>query len=290
MVAAMTDGRFTLATPSGPLMTKLPALTDLTAEAIRHDSVILLSVKAQHVPATIAVLRPIVPPATPIVCLQNGVRAEGIAAESFQNVYGALNVLSSIYLRDGEVRTAYDPPAAAWLEIGRYPSGLDETCGRLVQGFRTAGIVALRNDQVMAIKYAKLLGNLSNAARAIADAQVPTVWRWALAEGEEVLRHAGVAVAPMAAIEDRTTFLQRCSPPPLVNLGSTWQSLMRGVDTEVDFLNGEIVRIAAAHGQTAPVNQVLVELIHEMEARRAPPGYLTPAQLEEACRRRRDER
>ena len=54
------------------------------------------------------------------------------------------------------------------------------------------------------------------------------------------------------------------------NLGSTLQSLRRGQPTEIDFLNGAVVREAAAAGLSAPVNAAIVELVHEVEASGVP--------------------
>jgi 2-dehydropantoate 2-reductase len=50
------------------------------------------------------------------------------------------------------------------------------------------------------------------------------------------------------------------------NLGSTQQSVRRGQPTEVDFLNGVVVREAARAGLSAPVNAALTALVHEVEA------------------------
>jgi 2-dehydropantoate 2-reductase len=49
------------------------------------------------------------------------------------------------------------------------------------------------------------------------------------------------------------------------NLGSTQQSIRRGQPTEIDHLNGVVVREAAAAGMTAPVNAALTALVHEVE-------------------------
>jgi len=46
---------------------------------------------------------------------------------------------------------------------------------------------------------------------------------------------------------------------------SMWTDLERGRVTEVDFLNGEIVRLADEHGVAAPINRRIVELVHEAE-------------------------
>jgi len=51
------------------------------------------------------------------------------------------------------------------------------------------------------------------------------------------------------------------------NPGSTLQSIRRGQATEIDYLNGAVVRAAEALGRTAPVNAAMVRLVHEVEQR-----------------------
>ena len=51
-----------------------------------------------------------------------------------------------------------------------------------------------------------------------------------------------------------------------------WDDLTRGRLTEVDFLNGEIVRLAGSCGAKAPLNAQIVRLVHkaEQDARGSP--------------------
>ncbi len=49
---------------------------------------------------------------------------------------------------------------------------------------------------------------------------------------------------------------------------SSLQSLERGRLTEVDYLNGYIVRNAAAHGVPVPVNTTIVRMVHEIEQKK----------------------
>jgi 2-dehydropantoate 2-reductase len=51
-----------------------------------------------------------------------------------------------------------------------------------------------------------------------------------------------------------------------------------GRPTEIEQLNGEVVRLAREHGLGAPLNAKLVELVHALEQQK-PPRYLTPAEL-----------
>src|SRR5690606_25804638 len=60
------------------------------------------------------------------------------------------------------------------------------------------------------------------------------------------------------------------------NPGSTLQSLRRGQLTEIDFLNGAVVRVAGEHGLAAPVNAALVDLVHEVERTGE---FLAPAEV-----------
>jgi 2-dehydropantoate 2-reductase len=48
--------------------------------------------------------------------------------------------------------------------------------------------------------------------------------------------------------------------------GSILQSILRGKRSEIDYLNGEFVRLAEANNLSAPLNKLLVEMVHEVEA------------------------
>jgi hypothetical protein len=61
-------------------------------------------------------------------------------------------------------------------------------------------------------------------------------------------------------------------------LGSTLQSLRRGQPTEIDYLNGEIVRLGTETGRPTPLNAKLAALVHDVERTGE---YLT---VDELCR------
>jgi len=48
---------------------------------------------------------------------------------------------------------------------------------------------------------------------------------------------------------------------------SVEQDLARGRPTEIDFVNGEIVRLANQHGVDAPLHQLSIDIAHELEQR-----------------------
>lgn len=63
---------------------------------------------------------------------------------------------------------------------------------------------------------------------------------------------------------------------------SMWEDLNRGRPTEIDFLNGEIVRLAAENGLQAPLNAAIVRLIRAAEQRGEGSPGLGAAQLRSA--------
>ena len=61
---------------------------------------------------------------------------------------------------------------------------------------------------------------------------------------------------------------------------STWQSLAREQGTvETEFLNGEVVRLAASIGKKALINEKLLNITLEMAANREHPGKYTADEL-----------
>jgi 2-dehydropantoate 2-reductase len=63
---------------------------------------------------------------------------------------------------------------------------------------------------------------------------------------------------------------------------SMWEDLSKGRPTEIDELNGEIVRLGAAHGVATPVNARIVALVRKAEAARAGSPGLSAAALTRA--------
>jgi len=93
-----------------------------------------------------------------------------------------------------------------------------------------------------------------------------------------VLHEAGIRTANFHGVPLRVMAFILKLPTPIVRMviraqlridpearTSMWTDLERGRPTEVDFLNGEIVRLADQHGIAAPINRRIAELVHEAE-------------------------
>jgi 2-dehydropantoate 2-reductase len=56
-----------------------------------------------------------------------------------------------------------------------------------------------------------------------------------------------------------------------------WDDLSRGRTTEIDQLNGEIVRLAERNGRDAPLSRAIVALVKEAESNGGSPGLSAAA-------------
>jgi 2-dehydropantoate 2-reductase len=61
---------------------------------------------------------------------------------------------------------------------------------------------------------------------------------------------------------------------------STWQDLyLKRGRTEVEYFNGEIVRLGEEHGVATPLNSLMVRVVNRMASEKTQPGAYTAAQL-----------
>jgi 2-dehydropantoate 2-reductase len=152
--------------------------------------------------------------------------------------------------------------------------------------FEAAGLPLRQHDDMAGVMWAKLQLNLNNAINALAGVPLKEELAQrafrrciALAQQEllDLLDAAGIAPAriklPPKLIPKLLTvpdFVfarlagKMLAIDPLAR-SSMWEDLQAGRATEIDWLNGEVVKLAASLGRSAPVNGKLVALILEAE-------------------------
>jgi 2-dehydropantoate 2-reductase len=280
-VDAINRDGLKLGTPVGNFTLKIPAVTAPDQIEFRSDDVVFLTMKSQGTLEAVKDLKKVVKD-IPIFCMQNGVRNEEIASQYFPRVYGVMLRFGTEYLTDGEVVCRRDPPA--FLILGRYPNGVDETCEEVATTLRSAEFIVSLNSDVMPFKWGKLMTNLVNAAQAVTGARDPGTTRVIQAareEAYEIARQAGVNwKSDEEVLKDYPEFQEKLNNRNFGGLTSTWQSLIRQTGTvETEYLNGEIVRLAKRIGLAAPINAKLVEIVLDMAAKREAPGRYNSEQL-----------
>lgn len=261
----------------------IETVTDARHLRWRDGDVVLLAMKSQDSEAALALLAHLVPPDTPVACVQNGVANERAAARYFENVYGVCVMCPTNHLDPGIVQ-AYSAPVTGIMDLGRYYYGVDDTAKDIAAAFRASSYECDARADIMRWKYRKLIMNLSN----IIDAA--TGWKNGAkelhervrAEADAVLRAASIDVA--TAEEDKIRRADHLQLRPIGDQprggGSTWQSLERDAGSlETDYLNGEIVLLGRLYDVPTPANALLQRIARELAQQHARPQSIAASDL-----------
>jgi 2-dehydropantoate 2-reductase len=277
---AIRHNGLTLLTPVERVVLPLPAVADPGGVEWTGDEVVLLATKSQDTLGALTALRDAAGSAVPVVCLQNGVENERVALRLMDEVYAAVVMLPAAHLEAGTIE-AYGAETTGHIDVGRYPEGVDARCEEICGALGASRLDSHAVADVMRLKYAKLLLNVTNAVGALfaASERRDELSELVTAEGRAVLDAAGVSyVAP--EITDIEARWRRWGVRDIDGRSragsSTWQSLARGTGAlETDYLNGEIVLQGRLHGVPTPVNERLCELAATAARERRAPGTLS---------------
>jgi 2-dehydropantoate 2-reductase len=240
------------------------------------DDVVVLGMKSQDTVRALGALAAVAPSSTPIVCAQNGVDNERSASRRFERVYGMCVMCPATHLDPGVVQ-ASSSPVTGIMDLGPWPSGLDDTAVAIAAALASSTFASEPREDIARWKWGKLLMNLGNAVEAVyhRDAQARELAAAARREGIECLQAAGVAFVDTD--EDAARRGELLTPKPIGDRarsgGSTWQSLTRSAGVvETDYLTGEIVLLGRLTGFPTPVNAFLQDVANSAARSHAVPG------------------
>ncbi|MFP4513465.1 MAG: ketopantoate reductase family protein [Acidimicrobiales bacterium] len=248
--------------PGGPVTVEVPAVGSPAEVDWRGDEVVMLGMKSQDTVPALRELRDAAPPSIAVVCLQNGVVNEREALRFFEHVYGVTVMAPTGHLEPGVVQ-AWAHPVAAILDLGRYPSGVDDTARWVADAISSSAMVSESRGDIMAWKHRKLIMNLGNSVQALfgRDEEAAPIGSTARREARTVFEAAGIEVVSGEQDRERRGDILQIGAIGDVESrpgGSTWQSLARGQGSvETDYLNGEIVLLGRLHGVATPCNALL---------------------------------
>jgi 2-dehydropantoate 2-reductase len=202
-----------------------------------------------------------------LVSLQNGIGNEEILAQFGDRVIGGTIITGFEWRGPARVHVTVE---AGPIRLGRFPSGLDNGVVRLVELFRRAGLNVEASAAIRTDLWAKTLYNCAlNPLGAIldvpygrlADRHSWLIIQRVIEEAFAVCRAEGIA-QHWATATDYLAYLETVQLPATADHHpSMLQDLRQGRETEIDFLNGAVVRLGEKHRIATPINQTLVELI-----------------------------
>lgn len=219
---------------------------------------------------------------------------------SFQNGLSNVPVLKNI-LQGQTILEGMVPFNVAALGKGHFHQGTSgalsvkqyPTQYLLGNMFKKAELDIVFEEDMLAIQWAKLLLNLNNSINALSKLplkeQLSTrVYRQCLAMAQQetldLLDFAQIKTAKLTAVP--TVWIPKLLslPNPLFKLlsrkmlemdplarSSMQDDLIAGRATEVDWINGEVVKLAEQCGRRAPINEKLIQLIKQAE--KMPKGF-----------------
>ena len=245
---------------------QVTASTD--ASAVAGADLVLFAVKSPDTETAGAQMREHLQPGALVLCLQNGVdNAERLRA-----------VLPGVHVAAAVVYVATEMAGPGHLrhhgrgELVIEPS---PSSGHVAQALMAAGVPTEVSDNVRGALWAKLILNCAyNALSAVGriaygelvqQPGVTEVMRDVVAECRAVAAADGVTLPG-----DVDAAMRRIAETMPSQYSSTAQDLMRGKPTEIDHLNGYVVRRGEALGVPTPANRVLWAVVKLVERRPAP--------------------
>ncbi len=265
-------------------------------DALAGCDVVLCAVKSGQTAETGDALHGVLGADAIVVSLQNGIHnAEVLRARLGTRIVLGAIVGFNVVWRDGAV---FQRATSGPLVIE--PSGRSVATD-LARALERAGFDVERPSDFASKQWSKLMMNLNNAVSALSGAPTRDLVLGAgyrrivaavIEEALGVLRAAQIRPARLGPLPPQLFPTMLRLPSLLVRWlagaqleidpdarSSMWQDLDKRRLTEVDHLNGEIVALAAKHGVRAPLNERMVRLVHEAEARGEGPPNLSAEAL-----------
>ncbi len=252
-----------------------------TTLADAHDAaLVLVAVKSADTPTIGAELAKVLRPDAVVISFQNGLHnAEALAHWlPQQTVITGMVPFNILNRGDG----AFHQGSNGHLTVADHP-----VLQPWLPHFEQAGLPLSMRQDMPAVLWAKLLINLNNAVNALSGLPLKTelaqrAYRQCVAMAQREALHLlsleGIRPARLTPLPATWMPGALSVPDALFKLlgnrmlaidplarSSMWEDLERGRPTEIDWINGEVVQLAAKHHQPATVNAKLISLIREAE-------------------------
>ncbi|EIK96156.1 2-dehydropantoate 2-reductase [Pseudomonas sp. M47T1] len=268
-VNAMNRDGLTVHDEHGQRSVKVNASTH--ADRVGEVDLVVVLVKSFHTAQAIAGAKALMGPHTLVLSLQNGLGHEDILAEAVgrANVLAGKTYVGGVMLAPGVIRAGV---TGKHTYIGELDGSLSDRVQAIADAFNGAGLATTVSENIVGTMWDKLLVNVATGAltgitrltygQLYSEPMLKAVSLSAVAEAIAVATAAGVQLSltnPGAAWNLAAEGL------PAAFKTSMLQSLEKGSVTEVDFINGSVVRWGQRHGVATPVNATLVACIKGIE-------------------------
>lgn len=242
-----------------------------TAENVGVVDLVIVLVKSFHTGQAMEAATSLLGPDTAVLSLQNGLGHEDILADIVgrQRVLAGKTYAGGTQLAPGHVIVGTRGRPTL---IGELDGSRTDRVRRIADTFSAAGLDTTVSDNIMGTIWDKLLVNVATGALSGITRlpygklyQVPELEACAVAAVAEAMAVAKACGITLTSTEPRQPWINAAEGLPAEFKASMLQSLEKGSITEIDFVNGAVVRQGAKWGVPTPVNQALVAGIKGIE-------------------------
>jgi 2-dehydropantoate 2-reductase len=249
---------------------------------ITHFDFIWLTVKCTGLDRALVDMAPFVGANTVILSCQNGLGSDSEVRQKFPNNEVRRVIMTSNVAQESDTHLHRGSQGDLFVEAYTCGDGLS-----LAETVSCDLLVAQNIQNMDAYSWSKLQLNLANAINALADIPVKQMLEQrayrriialvmnelitvAQAKGLELPKMAAVPMHWVPTVLNTPNFIFSILGTKMMDIDPTvrtsmWWDLSAKRLTEVDFLNGAVVRHGKELGIECPVNQRIVELIHQVE-------------------------
>lgn len=244
-----------------------------TAQPAGVVDLVVVLVKSFHTQQAMQAASSLVGPDTLVLSLQNGLGHEDILADIVgrERVLAGKTYAGGSQLGVGHVNIGTKGKDT---HIGELDGAMTERVQRIADVFNAAGLDTTVSDNIMGTIWDKLLINVATGAiTGITGLNYGDLYKQpeleacgvaAVAEAMAVAKASGIR---LSITEPSQAWHKAGAGLPYEFRTSMLQSLDKGSITEIDFVNGSVVRWGQRCGVPTPVNQTLVACMKGIESR-----------------------
>ena len=270
-VEAMNSRGLMLRTAGVDRTVQVHAATTAQGAAGGVVDLVIVLVKSFHTGEAMRAATSLLGPETAVLSLQNGIGHEDILADIVgrRRVLAGKTYVGGTQLAPGHVIAGTRGKLTL---MGELDGGLSERVQRIAALFNHAGLDTTVSENIMGTIWDKLLVNVATGALSGITRlpygqlyQAPEVEACAVAAVAEAMAVAKASGIRLSISEPVDAWRMAGAGLPTEFKASMLQSLEKGSVTEIDYINGAVVRQGAKCGIPTPVNQALVACIKGIE-------------------------
>jgi len=251
-------------------LVRIPATTD--PEAVGHVEIVVFFTKCYHTAKAADSARPLVGPETVVASLQNGWGNGDVLASVYppEQVVVGVTYNSGTVLDLGKVAHPGVGPTILGPFAGDDAAGADRLASAIGDGGLEASVVAPVRPEI----WKKLILNAAtlptaaltgmNAGALTADPEMHELVTETARESVAVARALGYDIEEEERVDYIHALLERAGPTK----ASMLQDFEAGRQTEIDVINGAVMRAGDEVGVPVPLNRAFVQLVKGWESMR----------------------